>query len=76
MAISVNWATQVITVPKADTTLISAGPPEIREYDIGTTFLAEARAAQESEDGIVFPDIVSHNTSVTVGGVTLARTVE
>lgn len=75
MAISVDWATKVITVPKADTALIDAGPPEIRELDLDVFRLA-LKALEASEAGMMFLDTHQHNTTVTVGGVILARVVE
>ena len=40
MAISVNWGTRVINVPKADLALVQAGPPEVRELDLDWLRLA------------------------------------
>lgn len=74
MAISVNWVTKVITVPKADTTLVSIGPPEIRALDLDVFRLALKDL--EDDEGMPFLDTHSHNTTVTVGGVTLARVIE
>lgn len=76
MAITIDWPTKVITVPKADTSLVSLGPPEVRQIDVGTAVLDAVRALEASEEGIVFDKAVNHNTTVTVGGVTLARVVE
>jgi hypothetical protein len=75
MAISVNWPTKVINVPKADTTLISTSPYEIRELDINTLRLT-LKDLEDDEEGQPWPTTHNHNTSVTVGGVTLARVVE
>lgn len=73
--ISINWATSVINVPKADTTLIQSTPTEIRELDINTFRLA-LKDIEDNEQGINFPTTHSHNTTVSIGGVTLARVVE
>jgi len=73
MAISVNWPTRIITVPKADTTLIQSSPTEIRELDIDD--FRKALKDLEDDEGMPFLDTHSHNTTVTVGGVTLARVV-
>ena len=75
MAISVNWGTKVITVPKADTQLVSIGPPEVRQLDINI-FRLELKALEDNEQGITYDDTHSHNPPVTIGGVTLARVVE
>lgn len=75
MAISIDWDTKVITVPKADTTLDDIGPPEIRSLDVDV-FRQALNALQAAELGIWADTTHLHNTEVTVGGVTLARVVE
>lgn len=76
MALSIDWAAKVISVPKADTTLVSPGPPEIRSYDIFEVFFKELIALLATEDGMPFVDAQRHFTSVTVGGVSLAHVIE
>lgn len=80
MAISVNWATKVINVPKADMTQVQVSPFEIRELDIDEFRLElkalEAEVVDAGAGGMAFEDTHRHNTEVTLGGVTLARTVE
>lgn len=75
MAITITWATKTINVPKADMTLIGTSPFEIRELNINTFRLA-LKDLEDDEAGINFPTTHNHNTTVTVGGVTLARVVE
>jgi hypothetical protein len=75
MAISVNWPTKVITVPKADTTLIDIGPPEIRQLDMDVFRLA-LKDLEDDEEGIVWPNTHNHVAPITVGTITLARVVE
>ncbi len=75
MAITVSWPTKVINVPKADMTLVQSSPFEIRELDIDT-FRLTLKDLEDNEEGQVWPTTHTHNTSVTVGGVTLARVVE
>jgi hypothetical protein len=75
MAISVNWPTKVINVPKADMTLVQSMPFEIRELNINTFRLA-LKNLEDDELGIPFLRTHNHNTAVSVGGVTLARVVE
>jgi len=72
VAISIDWATKVITVPQADLTLISG---TLYEQDTGTFRLA-VKALEASEAGIVFDDTHQHNTEVLLSGVTYARVVE
>lgn len=75
MAISVDWGTAVITIPKADTTLLSIGPPEIREYDVNL-FRLELKDEEDSDDGMAFTKTHIHNTTVTLSGFIYARFVE
>ena len=49
MAISINWATKVISVPKADLTLIQSTPTEIRELDLNQFRLS----LRDLEDDVV-----------------------
>lgn len=75
MAISVDWPTKVINVPKADMLLIQSSPTEIRELDINQ-FRLDLRALEAGVEGLPFIETHNHNKPVTVGGVTLARVVE
>lgn len=75
MAISIDWGTKVIFVPKADLTLIQATPTEIRELNLNTFRLA-LKDLEDSDEGMAFPDTHRHNTEVMVAGLTLARVVE
>jgi len=73
--ISINWGTRVISIPKADTTLIQLTPFEIRELDLNAFRLA-LKDLEDSENGMAFPYTHNHNPPVSVGGVTLARVIE
>lgn len=75
MAITINWSTKVITIPKADTTLVDIGPPELRSLNVNTFRLA-LKALEDDEEGIPFDNTHIHNTEVTVGGITYARFIE
>lgn len=75
MAISIDYTTRIITIPKADLTLVQTTPFEIRELDINA-FRLELKDIEDNIGGISFVDTHNHFTSVTVGGVTLARVVE
>lgn len=75
MAITINWPTGVISVPKADMTLVSSSPFEIRELNINTFRLA-LKDLEDDEQGQIWPTTHNHNTVIEVGGVTLARVVE
>jgi hypothetical protein len=74
MAITVDWGTRTINVPKADMSLIQASP-EIRELDL-EWFRLQLKDLEDSEEGMCFPDTHIHNTEVTIAGVTLARVIE
>ena len=75
MAITINWATKVINVPKADMTLIDSDPFEIYELDIDE-FRLTLKDLEDDVEGMPFLNTHNHNTIVTVGGVSLARVVE
>ncbi len=72
MALSMNWDTQVVTVPQADLTSLGGG---VYELDVDAFRLA-LKDLEDSEVGMAFPATHRHNTEVTLSGVTYARTVE
>ncbi len=72
MSISVDPATFVISVPKADLTLITG---TLFEHDT-EAFRLELIDFEDSEQGIVAPRTHLHNTEVTIAGVTYARFIE
>jgi hypothetical protein len=74
MAYSVNWGTRVITIPKADTTLVSVSP-DVRSLDINDLWVA-LRDIQDDEAGIDYPDIFLNIAPVTLAGLTLARVLQ
>lgn len=74
MAISVDWGTKVINVPKADTTLIQASP-EVRELDVDTFRLA-LKALEADFEGMPYPDTHRHIQEFIISGITYARGVE
>ena len=72
MSISVNWANKVITIPQNDLTFVESGVYELDMND----FKSWVQAEEESESGICCERIMKHNTEVSLGGVTYARTIE
>ncbi len=72
MTISINWPTGVITVPQADLTPLGGG---VYELDLNVFRLA-LKNLEDDEEGMAWPLTHNHNTTVTVGGVTLARVIE
>jgi len=75
MAITVTWGQKIINVSRADLTLIQSVPTEIREMDINW-FRLELKDLEDSEDGMMFPDTHNHVAPLSVGGVTLSRSIE
>jgi len=72
--ISIDWATQIIFVPKTYTQFVSASPFEIRQLDIDL-FRLDLKAIEASIPGMPNLRTHTHNTTINVGGVTLARVV-
>jgi len=75
MAITINWPTKVISVPKADMVLVQSTPFEVRELDVNDFRLA-LKDLEDNEQGINWPKTHKHNTQVVLGGLSLARVVE
>jgi hypothetical protein len=72
MALSIDPATKVISVPQADLTPVSG-----TLYTLDTDqFRLDVLALLDDEDYIWMPTAYTHNTEVTVAGVTYARTLE
>lgn len=72
MAITINWGTRVISIPKTDLTQIST---TLYELDVDV-FRLRLKDLEDDEDGMPFLRTHNHNPTVTVGGSTLARVVE
>tara|TARA_R110000822_G_scaffold73853_15_gene177646 strand:- start:3352 stop:4605 length:1254 start_codon:yes stop_codon:yes gene_type:complete len=75
MAISIDWATKVINVPKVDTTLVQASPIEIRELNLNGFRLA-LKDLEDDAEGMTFVDTHKHNGEVLLGGIIYARVLE
>jgi hypothetical protein len=72
MALTLDPATKVITIPQADLTLVSGSL-----YELDTDqFRKDVMALLASENYIWMDDAFVHNTEVTVVGTTFARTLE
>ena len=72
MAITINWATKVINIPQDYLTDLGGG---IFELDVNA-FRLDLRDIEDNEEGIPFQYTHTHNTEVTLGGLTLSRVVE
>lgn len=72
MAITVDPLTKIISVPQSDLTFVSG-----TLYEMDTDwFRLQLKAWEASAEGMPFEDTHTHNTSVTVAGVTYFRTIE
>jgi hypothetical protein len=74
MAVSVNWITGVITIPRADMPIIQASP-EVRELDTAT-FFDDLKDLEASVEGMPWPDTQRHNLPYTISGITYAESLE
>lgn len=72
MAVSINYATKVINIPQSFLTLISGS---LYELDVDLLRI-ELKNLEDDSDAMYMPDTHRHNTSVSLSGVTYARTVE
>jgi len=75
MAITIDPATKVISIPKADMTLLQSVPTEIRELDMNV-FRLTLKDIEDDAFGMVYDTTHNHVAPISVGGVTLARVVE
>lgn len=72
MALSLDPATRLISVPQADLTFVSG-----TLYELDTNqFRKDVMALLASQSYIWMPDAFQHNGEVTVAGTTFARTLE
>ena len=71
MAVSVNWLTGEITVPRADMPIIQASP-EIRELDT-TQFWLDLKDLEYSADGMPWTDTQVNFPSYTISGIVYAQ---
>lgn len=78
MAISVDWPTGIITVPKADTVFASTDPisgREVRTFDT-EQFHKDLRSLEESEDGRPgFPRTHDYDSETIIDGVNYAAKI-
>lgn len=72
MAISIDYATKVISVPQSDCTLVSG---TVYSMDTETVFRQSVMALLADENHIWMPDAYAHNTQYTIAGVTYARSI-
>ena len=70
MAITIDWPSGVINVPRTDMTLVQASP-EIRELDLDA-FWRTLRSLEDGEAGRPFPLVVEYSSPTTFGNTPLA----
>lgn len=75
MAITIDYSTFTINVPRTDMLLVSSSPTEIRELNIND-FRQELNDLMDDVEGMAHPTNHEHTAPKTVAGVTLARVVE
>ena len=69
MAVTINWATKVISIPQSFLTLVSGVL-----YSLDVNALRRAlKDLEDGDDGMAQPDTHKHNTEATLSGVTYAR---
>lgn len=73
MALTVDWPNALISVPQADLTLVSG---TIYRMNTETYFRTQLMALMDDEQGMAWPTPFTHNTEVTVAGVTYARIID
>ena len=73
MALSIDHDTLVITVPQADLVLVGG---TFYRMNSETYFRKSIIELLDNEDHMVLQDAISHNTEVTISGVTYARFIE
>lgn len=72
MAITINWATKVISVPQSFLTLLGGV-----NYSLNVNTLRNAlKDIEDGEDGMAYPDTHRHAAEATLSGVTYARQFE
>ena len=76
MALSIDPITFVITIPKADLTLISGTLYELDTDQFRKDLKAWEYNGNGLAGGMTFLKTHTHNTAVTVAGTTFARTIE
>lgn len=75
MAISIDWGTRIIHIPRNYLALLQSNPVEVRQLDMDVLRLT-LKALEETSEGMSFESSHEHTAPITVGGVQLARVVE
>jgi hypothetical protein len=75
MAISIDYATNIIFVPRADLVLLQSVPSFIYQMNL-EWFYRQVTDLQDDEAGSPYLTAVENTAPVNVGGVTLARVIQ
>lgn len=75
MAITIDYTTRIISIPKADLTLVQSTPFEVYELDIDA-FRLKLKDIEDNIGGISFVDTHFSSTAVTAEGAVVARVFE
>ena len=75
MAISIDYTTRIISIPKSDLALVQSTPSEIYELNIDD-FRLNLKDIEDSVGGISFVDTHFSSTAVTVDGAVVSRVFE
>ncbi len=73
--IFIDWKNRIIYVPRIYMELVQTVPTVIYQLDTNQ-FRLDLKDLEDSIEGMAHPDTHRHNTTVTVGGVQLARVIE
>jgi hypothetical protein len=73
--ILIDWGTKTIFVPRVAMVSIQTVPTQIYRLDLND-FRLRLKDLEDDEAGMAYPDTHNHNTTVEVGGVSLARVIE
>ena len=75
MAVTIDYATKSILVPRDYMEVVQLAPTEVRRLDLNV-FRLELKSLEDDSDGMAFERTHSHTTGVSVSGAILARVVQ
>lgn len=75
MAITIDYTTRIINIPKSDLKLVQSTPNEVYELDVDD-FRLELKDIEDSASGISFVDTHFSSIAVTADGEVVARVFE
>ena len=75
MALSIDYITRIISIPKSDLALVQSTPAEVYELDLDA-FRLKLKDLEDNVGGISFVDTHFSSTAVTAEGAVVARVFE